>query len=126
VTAVVESDDLQRRRGEVRRRELMVLLEQWAPADRAGAGDRLHYVFEIAGATDGEQAWLRQQPLPATPRSADELRAAGRRANAAASAAFLAGDYDRARDLIDEARAYGELFETEWVKMHAFIDAQSG
>src|SRR4051794_22926244 len=101
MTAVEESEDLRRRRVKVRQRELLLALEQWAPAYRNVAGDCLRYVCEIAGATEDEQTWLRQHvadaglPQVAT-RSAEDMRAAGRQANAAASAAFLAGDYERA------------------------------
>ncbi|GIF13721.1 hypothetical protein [Actinoplanes teichomyceticus] len=130
MTAVAESDDLQQRRTRVRRRELLLTLERWAPAYRDVAGDCLSYVFEIAGAGEQERAWLRrhvaEHGLPQAPgRTAEQLLAAGRQANAAAGAAFLAGDYDRARDLIDDARAYGALLEVEWGKLHRFIDAQA-
>lgn len=130
MTAVVDGDVLAERRAGVRRRELLLTLEQWAPAYRNVAGDSLDYVFEIAAATEEERAWLRDHVaangLPAGPgRTAEELRAAGGRANAEASAAFLAGDHDRARDLIDEARAHGALFETEWANLHSFITARA-
>ncbi|WP_433305695.1 hypothetical protein ACQP2F_18780 [Actinoplanes sp. CA-030573] len=127
---MAEPDVLRKRRADVRRRELILALEQWAPAFRDVAGDVLRYVAEIAEATEPERTWLREHVaahgLPTGPaRTADDLRAAGRRANAEASAAFLAGDYDRARDLIDEARAHGALFEAEWERLHAFITAQA-
>jgi hypothetical protein len=130
VTALAEND-LRDRRTKIRERELLLALERWAPAYRDVAGDVLTYVFEIAEATEPERDWLRQRVaangLPATPGPTHEqLRAAGRQANAAASAAFLAGDYGRARDLVDDARAYGALFETEWVKLHQFISAKAG
>jgi hypothetical protein len=129
MTAVVESDDLQQRRSKIRQRELLLTLEQWAPAYRNVAGDSLRYVFEIASATEEEQAWLRRQVetdgFPKTARSAEELRELGGQANAAATTAFLAGEYDKARDLIDDARAYGALFDGEWVKLHQFIDAKA-
>ena len=130
MTAVVEPDGLQERRAMVRRRELLLMLEQWAPAGRNVAGDSLHYVFELTGATEAEQAWLRKHVAdngmpPAAGRTPEEIRAAGRQANAAASAAFLAGDYDRARDLIDEARAHGALFAGEWSQLHDFIAARA-
>ena len=129
MTAVVEPDVLQDRKAKIRRQQLRLTLEQWAPAYRNVAGDRLRYVFEIAAATEDEQAWLRRHVadngMPEAGRGAEEMRAAGQRANAAASAAFLAGDYERARDLIDEARAYGALFEAEWTRLHAFITAKA-
>ncbi|WIM92537.1 hypothetical protein ACTOB_004480 [Actinoplanes oblitus] len=130
MTAVAETEDLQKRRAELRRRELLLILERWAPAYREVAGDALAYVFEIAGADEGEQAFLRehvaQNGMPqVVGRTADEILEAGRQANAASSAAFLAGDYDRARDLIDDARLYGALLETEWVKLHRFIAAKA-
>ncbi|GIF04905.1 hypothetical protein [Actinoplanes siamensis] len=130
MTAVAEND-LQQRRTRIRQRELLLTLQRWAPAYRDVAGDCLSYVFELADATEPEREWLRQQvaqrglPQVAGP-TIDQLRAEGRRANAAASAAFLVGDHVRARDLIDDARVYGALFETEWVKLHQFISAQSG
>jgi hypothetical protein len=130
MTAVVESDDLQQRRGRIRQRELLLALEQWAPAYREVAGDAMRYVFELADATEDERSWLRDQVarnggLPKTARTAEELRALGGQANAAASAAFLAGEYDRARDLVDDARAYGALFDGEWARLHQFITARA-
>jgi hypothetical protein len=130
MTAVAESDDVLLRKADIRRRELLLTLELWAPAYQNVAGDSLRYVFGIAAATEDEQSWLRQQVadngMPqATPRSAEELRAEGQQANAAASAAFLAGDYDMARNLIDDARVYGALFEGEWTKLHHFISAKA-
>jgi hypothetical protein len=130
MTATVESDDLGQRRTKIRQRELLLALEQWAPAYRDVAGDALRYVFEIAAATEDEKSWLRAQiarngGLPKTARTSEELRELGGQANAAASAAFLAGEYDRARDLVDDARAYGALFDGEWAKLHQFIDAQA-
>ncbi|GIF21792.1 hypothetical protein BJ973_004758 [Actinoplanes tereljensis] len=124
MTAVVENDDLQQRRIRVRQRELLLALEQWGPAYRNVAGDSLRYVFEIAAATEEEQAWLRQQKVPAGARSSDDVRELGRQANADASAAFLAGDYARARDLIDDARVYGALPDGEWARLHQFIDSK--
>src|SRR4051794_28576021 len=111
MTAVVENDDLAQRRTKIRQRELLLALEQWAPAYRDVAGDMLRYVFEIAEASEAEQTWLREQVaengMPETARTAEEVRALGGQANAAAGAAFLAGEFDRARDLVDDARAYG-------------------
>lgn len=129
MTAVAEND-LQQRRSRIRERELLLALERWAPAYRDVAGDPLSYVFEIAEATEAEQVWLRERitanGMPETAgRTHDQLRDEGRRANAAASAAFLAGEFAMARDLIDDARVYGALFETEWVKLHQFISAQT-
>jgi len=129
VTAVIEGDDLQPRRERIRERQLRLALEQWGPAYRNVAGDWLRYVFEIVEATESEQAWLRRQVeengLPAASRTADEMLAEGGRANAAANAAFLAGDYEAARDLIDEARAYGALLDGEWSRLHEFIAARA-
>ncbi|GAA0584042.1 hypothetical protein GCM10010172_81250 [Paractinoplanes ferrugineus] len=130
MTETAESDDLGRRRVRVRERELLLAFEQWGPAYQNVAGDALRYVFEIAEATEAEQSWLREHVarnggVPKTARTAEELRALGGQANAAAGAAFLAGEYDRARDLIDDARAYGTLFDGEWVRLHRFIAARS-
>lgn len=129
MTAVVEPDGLQERRTKVRRRELLLMLEQWAPVSRTVTGDALHYVLELAAADEAEQAWLRKHVadngMPAAGRTAEQIREEGRRANAAASTAFLAGDYDRARDLIDEARAHGALFAGEWANLHEFIAARA-
>ncbi|MFI1993090.1 hypothetical protein [Actinoplanes sp. NPDC020271] len=130
MTALAEND-LQARRTRIRERELLLALERWAPAYRDVAGDTLTYVFEIAEATEPERDWLRQRVaekgLPVTPGpSHEQVRAAGYQANAAASAAFLAGDYEQARDRIDDARVYGALFEIEWVKLHRFISARAG
>ena len=128
MTAVAETDVLRGRKAKIRQKELLLILEQWGPAYRNVAGERLHYVFEIAEATDEEQTWLREHiaknGMPESGRSAEEMRAEGGRANASASAAFLSGDYDKARDLIDEARAYGALFEGEWERLHQFIAAK--
>jgi hypothetical protein len=112
-------DDLDRRRSKIRERQLLLALEQWGPA----------YVGNITDATPEEKAWLEQyvakNGLPdATAREWHEVRRAqGREANAAAMTAFAAGDYDRASDLIDDARAYGGLFEAEWLRLHEFIAA---
>ena len=126
--------DLPDRRSKIRQREILLKLEQWGPAYQHVAGEWLDYVGDIVGATDDERAWLRQHVAehgkPETTDRSDadwcELRRAqGREANAAASAAFLAGDYDRARDLIDEALAYGGLLEAEWTRLHEFIAAKA-
>ncbi|MCU7727810.1 hypothetical protein ODJ79_29185 [Actinoplanes sp. KI2] len=123
--AVIEGDDLRRRRERIRERELLLALEQWGSAESDVAGDALRYVFGIVDATEGERAWLRrlveENGLPATSRTAAEIRAEGGRANAAANAAFLAGDYEGARNLIDQARAYGALLDGEWSRLHEFI-----
>jgi hypothetical protein len=117
-------DDLDRRRSRIREQELLLALEQWEP-DYAGV---------ITGATPAEREWLQQHaasqgPADRTARDADQWhelrRRQGQQANAAASAAFLAGDYARARDLIDDARAYGAIPENEWQRLHAFIAAQA-
>jgi hypothetical protein len=125
MSAMIAGADLQRRRERIRERELLLALEQWGPGYREVAGDPLRYVFEIVGATQAEQAWLRRQVeengMPAEPRTGDEIRAAGGRANAAANAAFLARDYEAALDLIDDARAYGALLDGEWARLHEFI-----
>jgi hypothetical protein len=115
------SASLDRRRVAVRQRQLLLALEQWGPA----------YAGRVAQATDEELAWLKQQRVPgAAVRDAAEWaeirQTRGRQANAAASAAFGAGDFARARDLIDEARAYGAVLETEWQHLHEFIDAKAG
>ncbi|MDR7275088.1 hypothetical protein [Catenuloplanes atrovinosus] len=136
MTAVVEpttahGDDLEQRRAKIRRRQLLMAVEQWAPAYRDVAGGWLRYVAEITGATEEERAWLEQQVaahgLPEAVRTDwFELRLAqGREANAGATAAFLAGDFGRARDLIDEARACGAVLETEWEHLHEFITART-
>ncbi|GAA0462939.1 hypothetical protein Ade02nite_29580 [Paractinoplanes deccanensis] len=117
----MNADDLDRRRAAIRQRQLLLALEQWGPS----------YVGRITKASEEELAWLKRQKAPAGPaRSAAEWneirREQGRQANAAASAAFGAGDYARARDLVDEARAYGAVLETEWQRLHEFIDAKAG
>jgi hypothetical protein len=124
------SDDLDRRRSKIRERQLLLALEQWAPGYQQVAGGWLGYVCDITEATAEEKTWLEQHVakngMPdATAREWHEVRRTqGREANAAATAAFLAGDYERAHDLIDDARAYGALFETEWQQLHEFIAAQ--
>ncbi|MFF5076395.1 hypothetical protein ACFY36_05040 [Actinoplanes sp. NPDC000266] len=115
------TESLDRRRTAVRQRQLLLALEQWGP----------EYVGRVTQATDDEMAWLKKHGVPsATVRSAaewDEIRRVrGQQANAAASAAFSAGDYARARDLIDEARAFGAVRETEWQHLHEFIDSKAG
>lgn len=116
--------DLEQRRAAVRRTEILLTVEQWGLRDLA----------VLVGATDEEQAWLRQYVAdngepPDAGLSAEQWselrREQGRRANAAASAAFLAGNYDTARELVDDARAHGALMETEWVRLHRFIASQA-
>jgi hypothetical protein len=116
--------DLERRRVAIRQRRLLLALEQWGPGYAAG----------VTQATAEERAWLEQyvarNGMPAgvarDPGEWPEVRRAqGRQANAAASAAFLAGDHDRARDLVDEARAYGAVLENEWRRLHEFIAARA-
>lgn len=140
MTAVAEPGathgaDLERRAAAIRQKQLLLTLEQWGAGYRTVAGDWLTYVGDIADATDEERAWLRQHVAehgePGEPDRTPEQwhhlhHAVGRRANAAASAAFLAGRYDQARDLIDEARAYGELLEGEWRRLHEFITTRAG
>jgi hypothetical protein len=124
------SDDLDQRRAKIRERQLLLALEQWAPAYQQVAGGWLGYVCDITDATAEEKAWLEQyvarNGMPdATAREWHEVRQAqGREANAAAMAAFTAGDYERAHDLVDDARAYGALLESEWERLHEFIAAQ--
>lgn len=126
------SDDLDQRRTKIRERQLVLALEQWAPAYQHVAGGWLGYVGDIVEATAEERAWLERyvakNGMPeATVHEWTELRRRqGREANAAATAAFLAGDYARARDLIDEARAYGAVMENEWERLHEFIAARAG
>jgi len=113
-------EDLDRRRSKIRERQLLLALEQWGPA----------YAGNITDASAEERAWLEKHVAKngtpeATAREWHEVRRAqGGEANAAAMTAFAAGDYDRAGDLIDDARAYGALFETEWLRLHEFIAAQ--
>lgn len=140
MTAVAEpgathDDDLARRAAKIRQKRLLLTLEQWGAGYRHVAGDWLGYVGDIADATEEERAWLRRHVAehgapgePArTPEQWHEIHhAAGRRANAAASAAFLAGEYDRARDLVDDALAHGALLEVEWRRLHEFITARAG
>ena len=96
------------------------MVEQWGLRD----------VGELVDATAEEQEWLRQyvaangMPQDAglsTEQWSEVRREQARKANAAASAAFLAGAYDTARELVDDARAHGGLMETEWVRLHQFI-----
>jgi hypothetical protein len=124
------SDDLDRRRSKIRQRQLLLALEQWAPAYQQVAGGWLGYVSDITDATAEESAWLERyvakNGMPdGGARGAGEWhelrRTQGREANAAAAAAFLAGDYDRAHDLIDDARAYGAVMAAEWQRLHEFI-----
>lgn len=116
--------DLEQRRAAVRRTEILLTVEQWGLPDLA----------VLVGATDEEQAWLREYVAangepPASGLSTEQWselrREQARQANAAASAAFLAGDYDTARNLVDDARAHGGLMETEWVRLHRFIATQA-
>jgi hypothetical protein len=128
------SNDLDGRRSKIRRRQLLLALEQWAPAYQQVAGGWLGYVSDITDATEEERAWLEQHVakngMPdESARGGGEWhelrRAQGREANAAATAAFLAGDYDRAHDLIDDARAYGAVMASEWQQLHEFIAARA-
>jgi hypothetical protein len=137
MTASTESapalgNDLDRRRSKIRQRQLLLALEQWAPVYQRVAGGWLGYVAEITDATGEERTWLEQHVatngMPAEHPTGEwhELRRTqGRQANAAASAAFLAGDYHRAHDLIDDALAYGAVLETEWRLLHKFISAKA-
>lgn len=125
------SDDLDQRRTKIRQRQLLLALEQWAPAYQKVAGGWLGYVGDITDATAEERAWLEEyvakngMPDAAAHEWSEVRLRQGREANAAATAAFLAGDYDRARDLIDEARAYGAVMAAEWQKLHEFIEARA-
>jgi hypothetical protein len=132
-SAPAPANDLDRRRSKIRQRQLLLALEQWGPAYQQVAGGWLGYLVEITDATGEERTWLEQHvaehgmPAGITGGAGEwhELRRAqGRQANAAASAAFLAGDYDNARDLIDDARAYGAVLETEWRLLHEFISTK--
>jgi hypothetical protein len=122
--------DLRERQIAVRRTELLLKLEQWGPRYRRSAGDWLRDFGDLVDATAEELTWLGQYVTangmpPETDLTTDEWfdlrREQGRQANAAASAAFLAGAYDAARDRVDDARAHGALTETEWVRLHEFI-----
>jgi hypothetical protein len=122
--------DLAARRAQVRERELLLLLEQWGPGYQRVAGDGVRYAAEIAKATDAEWVWLREyvtaHGIPAEiARNPQEwhrlLRDQGKRASSDANAAFKAGDYETARDLLDDALLYGDLSENAWVRLHAHV-----
>jgi hypothetical protein len=125
------TDDLDQRRTKVRRQQLLLALEQWAPAYQQVAGGWLGYVSDITDASAEERQWLEQYVVEhgmpdANGREWHEVRRAqGREANAAATAAFLAGDYERAHDLVDDARAYGAVMESEWQQLHEFITSKA-
>ncbi|MGX6601304.1 hypothetical protein ACWKSP_04065 [Micromonosporaceae bacterium Da 78-11] len=134
VTGARPELDLQDRRAAVRRKEILLKVEQWGPGYRSDADDWTAEVGEFVDATDEELTWLRQyvaangrpQDVDRSTEQWSQLRREqGRQANAASGAAFLAGAYDAARDLIDDARAYGALMETEWVRLHTFIVAKA-
>jgi hypothetical protein len=127
-------DDLDRRQSRVRQSQLLLAAEQWAPADEDFGDGWLLEVCTIMDATDDEAAWLGTQ-VARVGRSADDQqdsgewheirRTRGRLANAAATAAFLAGEFGEAHDRVDEARAYGALLESEWRGLHALIAARA-
>jgi hypothetical protein len=128
------SDDLSRRQSKIRRRQLMLAVEQWAPAAEQPCERWLPEVCTIMDTTEDEATWLEREvsakgPTGGNPRDAGEWheirRAQGRQAVAAAGAAFLAGDYAGAHDLVDDALAYGAVPATEWRRLHAFIEVQA-
>ena len=117
------SEDLDRRRSKIRERQLLLALEQWAPAYQQVAGGWLGYECDITDATAEERTWLERHvaengmPDGAAREWHEVRRAQGRAANAAATAAYLAGAY---------ARAYGAMTAHEWERLHAFIAANDG
>ena len=125
-------DGLVARRATVRRTTILLLLEQWGPGYQRITGDGVRYVAEIAKATPDEWRWLAEHTAAhpevwqeTTPRGHDEwfqLRAEqGRQAYADALAAFQRGDYPTCRDRLDDALAYGNLVEAEWVRLHHHV-----
>lgn len=123
--------DLTARRARVRQHELLLLLEQWGPGYQRVTGNGVRYVAEIAKATSEEWQWLaehvRSHPdvfdVPERGHAAwfDLRSEQGRAAYAAALTAFDSGDYDTARDRLDDALAHRELAEDEWRRLHHHV-----
>ncbi|GLY03871.1 MULTISPECIES: hypothetical protein [Actinoplanes] len=121
------NDELAARRAKVRERQLVLALERWACGYSQVAGGWLPYLTTITAASDAEKTWLEgyvaEHGIPAGPTGMDEVWARGRKAELAATTAFLAGEWDRSRDLVDDAWAYDAVLEGEWRRLHDFITA---
>ncbi|GLY08466.1 hypothetical protein [Actinoplanes sp. NBRC 101535] len=123
--------DLTGRLVKIRRARLLLALAEHGPGyERVEAGGALRYVTELAGAdgTDRQwlSGWLDTNGMPAeVDRDAaawsQVRRESGATANAAASRAMAAADFDKARGHLDDAFACGSLTSAEWMALHQFV-----
>lgn len=125
--------DLTERRTAVRRKEILLALDQYGPGYQRVTGNGLRYVSEIVDATAQERRWLADHVADHpevwdapqfSHTEVDRLRQEqGRAAFTAADTAFTNEDHTAARNHLDDAFAYGELSEPEWRQLHDHISA---
>lgn len=124
-------DNLAICRKRIRRRHIILKLEQWGPGYQRVTGNGIRYVAEIVNATDWERAWLTAYTAEHSEVWQDKgighdawftLRAEqGRRAYEAALGAYTAEGYRSALDNLDEACALENLSDSEWQRLHDHV-----
>ncbi|MFY1633706.1 hypothetical protein ACN27F_10570 [Solwaraspora sp. WMMB335] len=118
------ADDLDHREQQVRRREIVLKIEEHAAGYHRSTGAAHRYIAEMVNATPAEQEWIKSfigdhpevLDLPyRTPDQWDKARQRrGEEAFERAEAAHAAGDLSGALNWLDEARACGVLSFAEW------------
>ncbi len=124
--------DVAMREAQIRRRQIILKIEEYAAGYHRVTGVGYRYVAEIVGATPDEWEWIKKYidehpdvlELPyQTPAQWDEVhRSRGYQALQHVRSAADAGDRATALDHLDEARACGALSERDWHTMRRHLN----
>ncbi|MDG4784936.1 hypothetical protein O7626_03140 [Micromonospora sp. WMMD1102] len=135
-TEPAANDDLEQREQQVRRRQIVLKIEEHAAGLHRSTGSAHRYVGEMVKATPTEMEWIKgyiaDHPevleLPyRTPAQWDQVRQRrGEDAFQQAEAAHAAGDLTGALDWLDEARACGVLSLAEWSAGRDYVRTHGG
>ncbi|MEJ3743140.1 SNF2-related protein [Actinomycetes bacterium KLBMP 9797] len=127
-------DDVAQREAHIRRREIILKIEEHAAGYHNSTGAAHRYIAEMANASPAEWEWIKtyiaEHPevlqLPyRTPTQWDEIRRTrGEEALQQADAAHTTGDVAAALDHLDEARACGFISATEWHNAREHLHTQ--
>ncbi|MGI5213870.1 hypothetical protein [Plantactinospora sp. CA-290183] len=130
------AEDLEEREQHIRRREIMLKIEEHAAGYHRSTGAAHRYIAEMVNATAGELDWIKSYlaghpevlELPyRTPAQWDKVRQQrGEEAFQQAEAAHAAGDVAGALDWLDEARACGVLSIAEWHTGRDYVRTHEG